>query len=75
MSKMRLLPSDAMLLASALPFSGTTLESAITVVLTPEVLQFIPLCAQSCFERFVAYEFPSISSRPSGLLLNWLCTT
>jgi len=71
---MRLLPPDAMLLVSALLFCRPTLGSATTVVLTPEVLQFIPLCAQPCFERFIVYEFPSISSPPTGLSLNWLCT-
>jgi hypothetical protein len=71
---MRLLPSDAMLLISALSFSRITLQSATTVVLTPEVVQFIPLCAQPCFKRFVTYEFPSISSYPIGISLNWLCT-
>jgi len=71
---MHLLPSNAMLLVSALSFSCTTLQSAPNVVLAPEVLQFIPSCAQPCFERFISYEFPSVSPRPTALSLDWLCT-
>ena len=67
-------PSNALILVSAFSLSLPSLAFADTVVLTPEVLQFIPLCAQPCFERFIAYEFSSTSSHFTGLSLNWLCT-